>query len=124
MGNAMQYLQMMVDNGSSVNATIATILIDLLFVNQVDKTLQEFDTITYSFLIDGYYLQNRMDEAIKVFDKIIQKGCSPSVVRYNILIHVYCKDKRIDETMSLFREMTNNDMILTFVTYNTLIGGF
>ena len=66
-----QDLQMMVDKDISSNATIATILIDLSSMNQADKTLQEPDTITYSSLIDGYCLQNRMNRAIKVFDKMI-----------------------------------------------------
>ena len=57
-----------------------------------------------------------MDEAIKVFEKMIQKDCSPYVVSSNILIHEFCKDKRIDEAMSFFYEMTNNDMIPTFFT--------
>jgi pentatricopeptide repeat protein len=115
---------MMIDKGFSTNATIATILIDLLSINQADKTLQEPDTITYSSMIYGYCSQNRMDEAIKVFDKMIQKCCSLYVVSYNILIHKYYKDKRIDEAINLFREMTNNGMIPTFVTYNILIGRF
>ena len=68
-----QYLQMMVDKGFSTNATIAIILIDLLSTNKVDKTLQESNTITYSYVVDGYCSQNRMDEAIKVFDKLIQR---------------------------------------------------
>jgi pentatricopeptide repeat protein len=37
-----QYLQMMVYKGFSANATITTILIDLLSMNQANKTLQEF----------------------------------------------------------------------------------
>jgi pentatricopeptide repeat protein len=115
---------MMIDKGFSTNVTIATILIDLLSMNQAEKTLQEPNTITYSFVIDGYCSQNRMDEAIKVFDKMIQKGCSLSVVSYNILIHRYYKDTRIVEAVNLFREMTNNGMIPTFVTYNILIGRF
>jgi pentatricopeptide repeat protein len=82
-----QYLQMMVNKGFLANATIATIMIDLLSMNQADKTLQDLDTS----LIDGYCSHNIMNEAIKVFDKIIRKGCSPSVVSYNILIHGYCK---------------------------------
>ena len=37
---AMKYLKIMVDKGFSANATIATMLVDLLLSNQVDKNIQ------------------------------------------------------------------------------------
>ena len=39
---AMKYLKIMVDKGFSKNATVATMLVDLLSSNQVDKNIQEF----------------------------------------------------------------------------------
>ncbi|GLT72722.1 hypothetical protein SLA2020_446300 [Shorea laevis] len=49
---AVKYLQMMVDKGFSANATIATILIDLLSTNQADQTLQDFfKTLCESFIV-------------------------------------------------------------------------
>jgi pentatricopeptide repeat protein len=42
-----KYIKTMVDKGFSANATIATILIDLLSTNQVDKTLQGFFSNIY-----------------------------------------------------------------------------
>ena len=37
----MKYLKIMVDKGFSKNATVATMLVDLLSSNQVDKNIQE-----------------------------------------------------------------------------------
>ena len=39
---AMKYLEMMVDKGFSTNATVTSMLFDLLSSNQVDKSIQEF----------------------------------------------------------------------------------
>ena len=39
---AMKYLEIMVDKGFSTNATVTSMLFDLLSSNQVDKNIQEF----------------------------------------------------------------------------------
>ena len=38
----MKYLKIMVDKGFSANATVASMLSDMLSSNQVDKNIQEF----------------------------------------------------------------------------------
>ena len=48
-----------------------------------------------------------MHEAIKAFNMMAKRGCSPDVVSYNILMNRYCKNKRIDDAMSLFHKMSN-----------------
>ena len=35
-------------------------------------------TPTYTALMDGYCLQNQMDEARKVLDIMVGKGCAPA----------------------------------------------
>ena len=62
----------------------------------------EPNTVTYSCLIDGYCLQNKMDDAVKTFNMMVERGCLPNLFSYNILINGYCKNKRIDEAMHLF----------------------
>jgi pentatricopeptide repeat protein len=39
----------------------------------------EPDVVTYSFLIDGYCMQNRIDDAVKTFNMMVERGCSPNV---------------------------------------------
>ena len=40
----------------------------------------EPNTVTYSFLIDGYCLQNKTDDAVKEFNVMVERGCSPNLV--------------------------------------------
>ena len=64
-----------------------------------------------------------MDEAVKTFNMMVEKGCSLDVFSYNILINGYCKSKKIDEAKRLFHEMSNKGIIPNVVAYNTLIDG-
>jgi pentatricopeptide repeat protein len=40
--------------------------------------LNQMFTPTYTALMDGYCLQNQMDEARKVLDIMVGKGCAPA----------------------------------------------
>ena len=62
----------------------------------------EPDVVTNNALMDGYYLQCKTDEVVKVFDTIVHKGCVPNVCRYNTLKNGYCKTRRIDKVKYLF----------------------
>jgi len=42
------------------------------------KVLSQMFTPTYTALMDGYCLQNQMDEARKVLDIMVGKGCAPA----------------------------------------------
>ncbi|KAB1224493.1 hypothetical protein CJ030_MR2G016382 [Morella rubra] len=39
----------------------------------------EPNVVAYSSLINGYCLQNKMEEAVKTFNMMLMNGCSPSV---------------------------------------------
>ncbi|XVF37790.1 hypothetical protein REPUB_Repub20aG0041000 [Reevesia pubescens] len=62
-----------------------------------------------------------MEEARRVFQLMIKKGCAPDTVSYNTIMNGYCKAKRLDEAIKLFREMSQKGQFPDFVTYNTLI---
>jgi pentatricopeptide repeat protein len=57
----------------------------------------EPNTVTYNSLIDGYCMQNKMDDAVKAFNMMVERCCSPDMFNHNILINGCCKNKRIDE---------------------------
>ena len=49
----------------------------------------EPNTVIYGSLIDGYCLQNKMDDAIKTFNMMVERGCSPNVFSYTCLAIPY-----------------------------------
>ena len=61
---------------------------------------------------------------MEVFDLMIRKGFSPSVVPYNSLIHGWCQTKNMNKAIYLLGEMVNNGLNPDVVTWSTLIGGF
>ncbi|RVW77771.1 Pentatricopeptide repeat-containing protein, mitochondrial [Vitis vinifera] len=107
-------LNEMVDSKIMPNAISLTTVVDALF--------------TYTALMDGHCLRSEMDEAVKVFDMMVHKGCAPNVFSYNTLINGYCKIERMDKAMYLFEEMCRQKLIPTplwpnsdLVTYRILL---
>ncbi|KAI3720106.1 hypothetical protein L6452_21016 [Arctium lappa] len=79
--------------------------------------------ISYTILIQGYRLLDKVDNARKIFEVMIRKGFAPCVVSYSILIEGYCKSKRIDKALDLIREMYGKRIVPNIVTYTTLVNG-
>ena len=50
-----------------------------VFDKMVQRGIQH-NIVTYSSLIDGYCLQNKMDNVIKTFNLMVEKGFSPMCI--------------------------------------------
>ncbi|PRQ35049.1 putative pentatricopeptide [Rosa chinensis] len=99
------------------------------------------NVFTFNTLINGFVLQNRVDEAALVFRKMVEaghckpdettligkmeeRGCEPDIFTYStIIIHSLCKDTLIDEALTLFSEMISRGIAPDVVTYTSLIQG-
>ncbi|RYQ97243.1 hypothetical protein Ahy_B08g093271 [Arachis hypogaea] len=84
---------------------------------------QQPNIITYTILMNGYCLNNKVNEARNLFDMVIERGIVPDVWSYNILIKGYCKINRVDEAMNLRKNMFLKNIVLNIVTYNSLVDG-
>ncbi|MED6133879.1 hypothetical protein PIB30_032342 [Stylosanthes scabra] len=69
------------------------------------------DFVTYSSIIDGFFLVNKVNEAAKLFDSMIKAGLAPSVQSYSIMINGYCKNKMVDQAITLFKEMRCKSLV-------------
>ena len=67
-----------------------------------------------------------MDEASKMMDVMVQKGCQLNVASFNTMINGYRHTaglKNLDRAFSLFREMISGGVKPNAVTYNILVDG-
>ncbi|KAI8561112.1 hypothetical protein RHMOL_Rhmol04G0311700 [Rhododendron molle] len=67
--------------------------------------------------------RGQMDEAMRVFNKMVGMGIQPNIRSHTILINGYCKKMKIDEAMHLFREMPRKGLKPTVETFNTVLQG-
>ena len=65
------------------------------------------DTFTFTFnpLIRALCVRGRVPDALAVFDDMLHRGCSPSVVTYSILLDATCKASGYRQAMVLLDEM-------------------
>ena len=66
------------------------------------------DVVTYSTLIRGFFLVERLQAVLELFHKMQDCGECPSPQTYAILLDDLCKNKKIGEAMALFQEMEDN----------------
>ncbi|KAJ9556754.1 hypothetical protein OSB04_011368 [Centaurea solstitialis] len=80
------------------------------------------DVITFSTLLNGLILEDRVHEAERLFKKLIkEKLCEPNVVIYNTMIKGICKFGNNDIPIALLGLMDQRGCKPDVVTYSTII---
>ncbi|KAL6203492.1 hypothetical protein ACLB2K_027192 [Fragaria x ananassa] len=79
--------------------------------------------ITYNTLVDGFVKAGRMQEAEKLFSRMLSCGQLPDVQTYAILLDGLCSSQQLSRAMELLREMEDNKMELNIVIYTIIIKG-
>ncbi|MFS7921350.1 putative tetratricopeptide-like helical domain superfamily [Helianthus anomalus] len=59
-------------------------------------------------LIKGFCMKGLMNEADKVFDKMLQRKQAPTEVVYNVLIHGHCKGGNLRKSFKLYKEVVSH----------------
>ncbi|KAJ6920603.1 hypothetical protein NC651_014250 [Populus alba x Populus x berolinensis] len=59
------------------------------------------NAVTFSSMIKGLCVDDKIGEAVGLFKKMVNKGRKRNVVSYNSLINGYCKNRKVDEAMRL-----------------------
>ena len=77
----------------------------------------------YPSLIDGLGKAGRLDEAERLFDKMVVKGCPHDSYCYNALIDALAKCGKTDEALALFKKMEEEGCDQMVYTYPILISG-
>ncbi|XP_045813643.1 pentatricopeptide repeat-containing protein At2g17525, mitochondrial [Trifolium pratense] len=68
--------------------------------------------------------EGTIEDAKKVYDKMIDEGGIPSILVYNLLVHGFSQHSSIREAVELINEMIGNNCFPIASTFNAVIIGF
>ncbi|RZC86838.1 hypothetical protein C5167_030192 [Papaver somniferum] len=109
----------------------------VLFSEMIDDSKIVPNVVSYNTLINGFgnsnrlieakrlleVMASRLQEAIKLFDSMVDRGLEPTEFHYNVLLDGYGKNHKMDEPMQLFKKMKQNGLRPTAFTYTSLLAG-
>jgi pentatricopeptide repeat protein len=64
-----------------------------------------WDSYTYSALMDAYAKSGRPDEALQLFDKMVDQGVQADRVAYTVAMSLYVRQGQFDKVLQLFKRM-------------------
>jgi pentatricopeptide repeat protein len=76
---------------------------------------------TYNALIQVICKKGNVEDALTVFDDMLQQDLTPNVVTYTVLIRGLCHAAKIDQAMKLMERMKSKGCEPVVQTYNVLI---
>lgn len=74
-------------------------------------------------MLDGLCKDGLVQEAMKLFGSMREKGTFPEVVIYTAVMEGFCKAQKLDDTVRIFRKMETNGISPNAFTYSILIQG-
>ncbi|KAG2723060.1 hypothetical protein I3760_02G155500 [Carya illinoinensis] len=79
---------------------------------------------TYTILMRGWGDICEPNEARKLFDEMLERGCKVDVSAYNSLLEALCKGGHVDEACKMFREMGSQGIDPDACTYSVFIRAY
>ncbi|ONI00492.1 hypothetical protein PRUPE_6G091400 [Prunus persica] len=103
---------------SGIRPDVCTLNLSVL--GKFFKVGLEPNVITFTTLINGFLLKNRMAEAAGIFNKMIAEGnCQPDVVTFSTLVKGFCMKGNNSAAIQLLRKMEEGARKPNLVVYNT-----
>ncbi|OIV92593.1 hypothetical protein TanjilG_07584 [Lupinus angustifolius] len=131
--NVFDYVRHREGCASLLNGSSIAVIINILGkANKVSSaaslllTLQndgiQIDVYAYTSLITAYATNGRYREAVNVFNKMQQEGCTPTLITFNVILNVYGKmGMPWSKIIALVDAMKRDGVPPDLYTYNTLI---
>ncbi|XP_075087944.1 uncharacterized protein LOC142169906 [Nicotiana tabacum] len=92
--------------------------------DEIFKKMKETGLIPNAVaMLDGLCKDGLVQEAMKLFGLMREKGTIPEVVIYTAVVEGFCKAHKYDDAVRIFRKMQGNGIIPNAFSYSILIRG-
>lgn len=92
--------------------------------DEIFKKMKETGLIPNAVaMLDGLCKDGLVQEAMKLFGLMREKGTIPEVVIYTAVVDGFCKAQKLDDAKRIFRKMQNNGIVPNAFSYTVLIQG-
>ncbi|GLT87197.1 hypothetical protein SLE2022_052940 [Rubroshorea leprosula] len=92
--------------------------------DEIFKKMKETGLIPSAVaMLDGLCKDGLVQEAMKLFGLMREKGTIPEVVIYTAVVDGFCKAHKLDDAKRVFRKMQNNGITPNAFSYAVLIQG-
>ncbi|GAA0184394.1 hypothetical protein LIER_31682 [Lithospermum erythrorhizon] len=121
-------LELVSEFGKEPSLKLFNTILDVLVKEDIDIAREFYrkkmkgngDDYTYSILMKGLCITNRIGDGFKLLQTMKTQGITPCIVAYNTLINGLCKNGKVGRARSLLSEVENpND-----VTFNIFISTY
>ncbi|KAF0918992.1 hypothetical protein E2562_027629 [Oryza meyeriana var. granulata] len=93
-------------------------------VDEIFRKMKETGLIPNAVaMLDGLCKNGLVQEAMKLFGLMREKGSIPEVVIYTAVVEAFCKAGKLDDAVRIFRKMQGNGVIPNAFSYWLLIQG-
>lgn len=93
-------------------------------LNEVRSSRVRPDIITYNTLISACSRESNLEEAIAIYNDMVNHNCQPDLWTYNAMISVYGRCGLSKKAEQLFKELESKGYFPDAVTYNSLLNAF
>ncbi|WOH09251.1 hypothetical protein DCAR_0728707 [Daucus carota subsp. sativus] len=92
--------------------------------DEIFKKMKETGLIPNAVsMLHGLCQDGLVQEAMKLFSLMHEKGTIPEVIIYTAVIEGFCKAHKLDDAKRIFRKMQGNGITPNAITYGVLIQG-
>ncbi|XP_065621191.1 pentatricopeptide repeat-containing protein At1g19720 [Quercus suber] len=112
---------------SFVNNSILAVYVKsgkLSLARKFFENMDERDSVTWNAIISGYCQKGEIDEALRLFDAMLEEGVEPGSVTWNILITSYNQLGQCDVAKELMKKMESFGITPDVFTWTSMISGY
>nr|AYM00970.1 pentatricopeptide repeat protein [Salvia miltiorrhiza] len=97
---------------------------DSVDANEIFKKMKDTGLIPNAVaMLDGLCKDGLVQDAMKLFGLMREKGAIPEVVVYTAVVEGFCKAHKLDDAVRIFKKMESNGVVPNAFSYQVLIRG-